>query len=246
MNGVRLSLSFEEGQALRELVLGRSPEEETRLLAVLQNGQLLQALRTDTGPILDLSSELRVSDPRELRALPAAKGVDRIVTVDVGRVGRESLDRIWEGILDGSVRADPPWIPVVRRVLAWPARLRDGLRFFLEDGAYALVLQGDEERGPTFVGARVRAGKVIELVGVDALELDASITTADSLLPALERRYGRPRLLIEGSPTALSRVLADAHPASALEHASIRGQLRIVRVSTLLRTGLFLARLLGL
>ena len=68
--------------------------------------------------------------------------VERVVAVDVGRGGRGSLDRIWEGILDGSLRADPPWIPLLERLRGWPAPLRAGLRRFLEDGAYALLLEG--------------------------------------------------------------------------------------------------------
>ncbi len=246
MNEVSLSLSFDEGQALRELVLGASPARETRLLAVLQNGQLLQALRSDSGPVGDLPSELRVADLRELRALDGAQGVERVVAVDVGRGGRGSLDRIWEGILDGSLRADPPWIPLLERLRGWPAPLRAGLRRFLEDGAYALLLEGSEERMPTLLCARLRSGKLLELGGQEALGIELSAATAEALVPALEEHVGRVRLLIAGSPSALARVLAAAHPASALEYASIRGQLRIARVSPLIRTGLFLARLLGL
>ncbi len=246
MSDMRLALSFDEGQALRELVLGEFPAQETRLLAVLQNGLLLQALRTDTGPLPDLPAELHVADPRELRELDAAKGVDRVVTLDVGCAGRESLDRVWEGVLDGSLRADPPWIPVLERVRGWPAALRAGLRRFFEDGVYALFLQENEEQAPTFVCARLRAGSVTELGGVEAIGADASAATVEALVPAIDERVGRLRLLIAGSSSALARVLADPHPASALEHASIRGQLRIVRVSPLIRAALFLARVLGL
>ena len=246
MNELKLALSFDEGQALRELLLGEFPAQETRLLAVLQNGQLLQALRTDTGPLSDLPSDLHFADPRELRKLDGVKDVDRVVALDVGREGRESLDRVWEGILDGSLRADPPWIPVLARVRGWPAPLRAGLRRLLEDGAYALFLEGNDERAPTFVCARLRAGNGVELGGVEGLAAATRAETAEALVPAIEERVGHLRLLIEGSPSALARVIADEHPASALEHASIRGQVRIVRVSPRIRAGLFLARLLGL
>ena len=246
MSALRLKLSFEEGQTLRELVFGISPERETRLLALLHNGRVLQALRTDTGPILALPPELRVAGPAELRALDVAKGIDRVVVVELGRVGSDSALRIWESLLDGSLRADPPWLPVLERVRAWPVLVREGLRRFLEDGVYGLVLEGDAEREPSFVCAHARAGQVLELIGIDALGRDASSASAASLLLTLERRVGRTRLLIEGSRAALAGVLASPHPASALEHASIRGQLRIVRVSPLIRAGLFMARLLGL
>ena len=89
MNELRLALSIDEGQALRELLLGEFPTRETRLLAVLQNGQLLQALRTDTGPLSDLPSELHFADPRELRKLDggALRADRREKFLEIGQKG---------------------------------------------------------------------------------------------------------------------------------------------------------------
>ncbi len=245
MRRPRLDLSFEEGQVLRELILGRL-HQEVRLLVLLQNARLVLALRTDTGPILDLPSSLYVKHARELRVLEAAKGVDRIVTFEVDRVGRGAFDGIWEGILDGSIHGDPPWLPVVERVRAWPARLRAVLQRLLPDGSYAVFLERDDARPPALVCARLEAGRVVELTGAEGLGLDVSLAEPSALQASIERRVGQLRLLLSGSHAALSQVVGDPHPASALEHASIRAQVRILRIAAPLRLGLFLARLLGL
>ena len=245
MSHVRIELDFEEGQALRELVLGGAGEE-IRLLVLLQSGQLVHALRTDTGPVLTLPSRLQVGGPHELRALDEAKGVERIVTVEADRVEGEALDRIGEGILEDWIRADPPWLPILDRIRSWPVVLRDVLAWLLPDGAYALLLQGDDERAPTLVCAQVDAGRVVAWVGAERLGLDVSVADPASLRAPIQQRVGPLQLLVAGSHAAVSRVVTDAHPASALEHGSIRGQVRIVHSSPGLGARLFLARLLGL
>ena len=244
MSWPRLDLSFEEGQVLRELILGRL-EKEVRLLVLLQNTRLVQALRTDTGPILDLPSSLYVKHARDLNALEVAKGVDRIVTFEMDRVGCGAFDRVWEGILDGSIRADPPWIPVVERVRAWPERLRAALQRLFPDGTYAVFLERDDARPPALVCARLEEGRVVELTGAEGLGFDVSLAEPSALEASIERRVGPLRLLLCGSHAALSQVLGDPHPASALEHASIRAQVRIIRIAAPLRLGLLLLRLLG-
>ena len=142
MARVRADLSGGEAQVLRELVLG-SQEHEVRLVAMLRDARLVQALRTDTGPLLEIPRDRRVGHPRELRGLDDAKGVHRIVTVELDRAGAEFQERLWECVLEGSVRAEPPWIPVVDLVQRLPAGLRRRLGWFLRDGAYAVTLDPD-------------------------------------------------------------------------------------------------------
>jgi hypothetical protein len=245
MSHLRIELDFEEGQALRELVLGGAGEE-IRLLALLQSGRLVHALRTDTGPVLTLPSRLDVGGPHELRALDEAKGVDRIVTIEADRVGCEALNRIEAGILEDWIRADPPWLPILDSIRSWPVVLRDALAWLLPDGAYALLLQGDDERASILICAQVDAGRVVAWVGAERLGIEVSVADPASLLAPIQQHVGPLQLLVAGFHAPVSRVLTDAHPASALEHASIRGQGRIVHSSRVLGVGLFLARLLGL
>jgi hypothetical protein len=246
MTRVRTDLSLEEGHALHQLTLGDT-EQELRLLAVLRNGRLMQALRTDTGPIFTLPPFLVVDHPREVRRFDEAKGVDRVVSIELDRAGGEFLERLWEGVVAGSVRADPPWLPLADLVHRLPRSVRAALGWFLQDGAYGLVVLPDDNNAlPTIICVQIQAGRAVRLVGRAGLDLDTCDPGPQDLLAGIEQCVGHPRLLLSGTHKALRRVFADPHPATLLERASIRGEIEIHRISTRLSVGLFLSRVLGL
>ncbi len=246
MSRVRVELSPEEGQALGELVLSAS-EGESRLLVMLRDGRLVQALRTDTGPVFTLPPLMHVPHPRVLRSFDVAKGVDRVVTVELDRAGGELLERSWEGILEGTMRADPPWVPFVELLHRASPLVRAPLGWLIADGAYALLVESEEEDElPVICCARVQAGRVRRLIGARGLDLGDPDPSCDELLRALRSRVGRSRLLVSGTRKALTRVLASAQPATEIERAVICGDIALPRISSRLSVGLFVARLLGL
>jgi hypothetical protein len=127
-----------------------------------------------------------------------------------------------------------------------PGLLQVGLGWFLEDGAYGIVVEPDKVGPPAIICAEVQARSVVALLGRAGLELDDPDPSPEDLLSAIKQCVGSPRLLIRGTREVLCGLLSDAHPSTALERASIRGDIQVRRISTRLSLALFLSRLLGL
>ncbi len=242
MSSLRVNLTFDEGQALRDVVAG---PPEVRLLGVLRNRFLVQLVRSDLGPVLDFPTHTRISSPRELRSLEAAKGVDRVVTIEVDKSRPASLQHLWQGLAEGSIRADPAWVPFLEFFLRLPQRLRQGLLWFLQDGTYAVSIRDEEADQSIVICAELEAGRVVALTGGEALGAGC-INGELALAGVIQREVARPRLLLTGTLVALQSVVAAAHPASQLEYASIRGEVRAPVLSGRLRLGLLILRLFGL
>ena len=131
--------------------------------------------------------------------------------------------------MDGSVRADPPWLPVVDLVHRLPAVLRGRLSWFLEDGAYGMLVEPEDDSGSTeVICARVYDGRVVSVVGAETLELDDPDPEPEQVLRAMKHAQAQPRVLARGTRSALSRTFSDPHPSTRLTDQA-RPDLAILR-----------------
>lgn len=227
---------------LRRLVLGHAAQE-VRLIGLLRDGRLQQAVRSDHGPLPGLPPALPVPAPKALRSLDVAAGVSRIVMLDGEHPAFRSGAPLWRALLDGALCSDPPWLGWLERLRRLPAPLRAGVLRLLPDGAYALVIAGAGEEMPGIKLVMVlHSGRIVR-VGGAALGRGAELRTASPKAdpPGLEP----VRLVLRGRLEVLTRLLASSRPVSFLEHARQRAELEALRVSPRLAVALPLLRLAG-
>jgi hypothetical protein len=232
---------------LRALVLGNEATER-RLVALSRGGRVLNALRTDAGarggPVAAASLQRigPAGSAAALRALPEAQGADRVVLLreEAQANGAASL---FEQALDGAASADPPWLAALDTLRRVAARLGVGPGALFPDGTYGAIARERPAAAPLCVFARVRAGRVDQLVGGDALGFAAARVDDSARADRAARRLGRMQLLVAGSTAALRALATSPHPAGALEHGRIRGQLEVPAISARVSATLLALRL---
>jgi hypothetical protein len=228
-----MDLDRDEARRVHNLLFGES-EGEARLLLLVRDGRTVQAVRTDTGPLRAFSPELHAGGLEEAQA--AAGDLGRVVALEA----EASPGSMLEGLLAGTLRAEPPWIPAIERFRRLPSLVRRGLARLIPDGAYGFALTDPG----LAVCARLRSGRVERVYGATVLGVDArDLDSTD--LEALLRRVGRPRLALTGSARALRSVLASPRPATALDRATIRQEIATVGSSLRVKLALVLFRLFG-
>jgi hypothetical protein len=235
---LRLELPPDRARTVRGLLVPEMNGEK-RLLVLTRSGRTVQAVRTDRGPLREVPPDLHTGGLSRAQALAGRPEVERLVTVELDRTGAPTS--LLEGVLRGTVRADPSWVPALDRLRKLPAWARKGAMRLLPDGAYGVALP---DLGVA-VCARVGPTPRGRLTGATALDLDVSNTTPGQFVTLLRRRFGRPQLGVAVSASGFRAVLASRRPITALEHAVIRGEARIATASLQARLALLAFRLLG-
>jgi hypothetical protein len=248
MTALRVELATREATWLRELVLG--DEEEVRLLALVRDGHVIQALRTGAHPLggpLRSPPELRVApgSARELWSLPESHGVERVVAIDAEAASQGGSPSLLAHLLNGALTADPGWLVALRSLRRLTRRVGLPLRALIPDGVYALVGRAEPDRAPLALCLSLRDGRPERLLGADALDLDETLSDPAALAAVIRRRVGRPHLVAIGAHGAIRTLLESPRPASTLEHMRIRGEIQMLAVSGRLSLALLALRLLG-
>jgi hypothetical protein len=248
-----IELEPAEGRWLREVLMGAGEASEVRLLARVDGRRVLQAVRSDSGPLRRALPELTSDPPGGLWSLACAAGAQRVVSLPA-RLAPTPADftgGLLERLADRRVLADPPWCPAFEALRDDLERLRGRLR----DGAYGMASppasgfgEASSEPRPGGEGWRVaclrlRAGVVERVCGARALGLDPNASSAE-LCERVRRRVGTPHLLLVAPPAKLRAVAASDRPLSALERATIRGEIEVVARSGPLAVALHALRLL--
>jgi hypothetical protein len=236
----RIHLSQEEGRWLRRILLGDEEVEEVRLLARVARGRVLCAVRTDTGPLRALPAGMPARRPRDLRALPGCAGVDRAIAIDAARACADPDPDLFARLTDPGVAADPPWCPALDSLRPVIDRLGSLL---LPDGAYALASPPAEGAGWRVVCTRLHAGRPELVSGGQALGIDRRATLSD-LCTAFRRRVAAPQLVVSAPEPELRALLSSGRPLSALERATIRGEVEVAQRSPRVAAALHALRLL--
>jgi hypothetical protein len=229
VSGRRIDVSPEESLWLRGVLLGEGADREVRLLARVDGSRVLHAVRSDTGPLMELPAELEAAIPRGLWSLPGVDGVDRVVALGPARAASGRAPELLERLLERSLLADPPWCPAFDALRPLFERLGS---LMLQDGAYLLASPPSPSGsgGWRVACARLRAGGIDLICGASALGLDAGASRGE-LAAAVRRQVGAPRLILLGPPPQLRALATSRRPITALERATIRGEVEIVHRS---------------
>jgi hypothetical protein len=238
MSLLRIELLPERARKLRTLLVPE-PKDENRLLVLVRSRQTVQAVRTDRGPLREVPPDLHSGGLERAQALAGAPDLERLVTVDLDR--GEPPASLLEGMLQGTVRADPPWIPALERLRSLPAWARRWAVRLLPEGAYGVALP---ELGVA-ICVRLGPGPERGFTGATAVDLEAPSATPKKFVALLRRRFGRPQLGVTVSEPVFRAVLASPRPLTALDRATIRGEARIAAASLRIRLTLVLLRILG-
>lgn len=234
MSARRIDVSPEESLWLRGVLIGEGADREVRLLARVEGGRVLHAVRSDTGPLTELPAELEAAIPRGLWSLAGVDGVDRVVALGPGRAASGRAPELLERLLERSLLADPPWCPAFDALRPLFERLGS---LMLQDGAYLLGSPPSGSGGWRVACARFRAGGIDLICGARALGLDAAAPRSE-LAAAVRRQVGAPRLILLGPPRQLRALATSRRPITALERAAIRGEVEIAHRSPLLALAL--------
>ncbi len=238
MTLLRLDLPPESARRVRALLVPEI-DGESRLLVLVQAGRAIQAVRTDRGPLRDVPPDLHSGGLERARTLAGPPEVERLVTLELDQA--EAPASLLDGLLRGTIRADPPWVPALDRVRGLPAWVRRWAMRLLPDGAYGVALP---DLGVA-VCARVGPGPGGRITGATALNLEPSKVSPKEFVTLLRRRFGRPQLGFAVHESVLRAVLASRRPITALDRAVIRGEARIATASLRVRLALLVLRLLG-
>ena len=231
MSGSTLDLSTEAARWIRELLIPDS-ENEAQLLVLLRGGRAVQAVRTDRGPLREYPQDIASHGLSRARQLAGPPDVERLVTVEL--VNGSPPSTTLGGLLDGTIRTDPPSVPALDRFLSLSPAARRWLLRMIPDGAYGLTI----EDANLALSARVRSGRLELLRGAEAVE-------PESLDTQLRRRVGRPQLALASGQRTVCAILESRRPVTALDRAMIRGEVQVAVSSLRVRLLLFLLRLLG-
>jgi hypothetical protein len=214
---LHVELDRREREVLRDLFPERAP-----------SGSTLELVEASAGGL----------ERRVLQRVDASSGPVR-GALDTPVAGALALGPVSAGVPGADVDLAP--LRALEVIDARLRRLRLSPGLLREDGVYALALSG--ESPPVLFALRLRAGRPERLTGGAELGWDGVPTGLPELL---RLRLGRPRLVLAGELAALRALIRSARPASALEHASIRGEVEALYVSRRLALGLPALRLLGL
>jgi hypothetical protein len=227
------------GEAYRaRTLLVPEPGDEIQLLALVRDGKTAQAVRTDSGPLDRFPPDLHSGGLERARDAAGHPPVDRLVAVTL-RSGR-GPSSLLHGLIGGSIRAEPSWIPILDRVRRLPVYLLRWLSRLVPNGAYGFGLPD----AGLAVCLRVRSGRVERIAGARDLGVDPQDLDPVRLLKGVAR-VGRPRLALIGSERTIRGLLASRRPATALERAAMRGEVRMAGAPLRLRAALLLLRLAG-
>jgi hypothetical protein len=236
-----IELEPAEGRWLRGVLMGAGEAHEVRLLARVDGRRVLQAVRSDSGPLRRALPELTSDPPGGLWSLACAAGAERVVSLPA-RLAPTPADfsgDLLERLADRRVLADPPWCPAFEALRDDLERLRGRLR----DGAYGIASPPHDAEGWRVACLRLRAGVVERVCGARALGLEPNASSAE-LCERVRRRLGTPHLLLVAPPAELRAVAASDRPLSALECGTIRDEIEAVARSGPIAVALHALRLL--
>ena len=165
--------------------------------------------------------------------------VDRVVVTEIsGTDGAPSLIR---GLLEGTIRTDPPFVPAIDRLRRLSSRARRWVARLVPSGVYGILLADTGEA----LAARIERHRAAEIRGGTDLRATGDLD-ASTFVDVLCTRVGRPHLAILSTERIVRTILASRRPATALDRAIIREDVRVLSSSARARAALFVLRLLGL
>jgi hypothetical protein len=236
---MRVELDSQEARQFRSLVVPENLQEH-RLLVLVREGKSVQAIRTDRGPLDEFPSDLHVGGLRNARAHAGPPSLDRVIVAELEP--DEPVPSLVGGLLEGSVRADPPFVPAFDRVRRLPVRARRWAARLLPQGVYAVAFTDDGG----VLAVRLARGRSPEVRGGTALGLKRKGLDPSTLIDALRVQGGRPQLAIVATERLARAILASRRPVTALDRAIIRNDVHVAASSFRARVALFFLRLVGL
>ena len=231
-------LAPREARRIRGLLAPELPDER-RLLVLVRDGKSVQAVRTDTGPLEEFPADLHDGGLRRAREAAGSPEVDRVVVTEIS--GTDAAPSLIRGLLEGTIRTDPPFVPVIDRLRRLPSRARRWTARLVPSGVYGILLADTGEA----LAARIDRHRAAEIRGGTDLRAAGDLD-ASTFVEVLSTRVGRPRFAILSTEPIVRAILSSRRPATALDRAIIRDDVRVLSSSARARAALFVLRLLGL
>ncbi len=235
---MRALLDPREARRIRALLVPELPEER-RLLVLVREGKSVQAVRTDTGPLEEFPADLHDGGLRRAQEAAGSPEVDRVVVTEIS--GTDAAPSLIRGLLEGTIRTDPPFVPAIDRLRRLSSRARRWVARLVPSGVYGILLADTGEA----LAARIERHRAAEIRGGTDLRRTGDLDES-TFVEVLRNRLGRPHLALLSTERIVRTILGSRRPVTALDRAIIREDVRVLSSSARVRAALFVLRLLGL